>query len=222
MFIGLHVDRDLAYGLDGVGVEDESLLMAQLADLGDRLDHADLVVGEHDADQDGLVVDGRLELVHGDEAVGLGLQVGDAVALLLKLLAGVEHGLVLGGLGDDVVAALLVHLGDALDGEVVGLGGAGGEDDLLGGGSDELGDLLAGCFYGLFSLPAEGVVAAGGVAELGAKVGHHGLEDARIEGRGGVVVHVDGKVDALRQWCLALSHDHVYADAAHFVAHCCS
>ena len=49
----------------------------------------------------------------------------------------------LGGLGDDVVAALAVHLGYALDGEVVGLGGSGGEDDLFGGGSDELGDLLA-------------------------------------------------------------------------------
>jgi hypothetical protein len=51
---------------------------------------------------------------------------------------------VLGDLGDDVVAALAVHLGDALDGEVVGFGGAGGEDDLLGGAADELGDLLAG------------------------------------------------------------------------------
>jgi hypothetical protein len=50
---------------------------------------------------------------------------------------------VLGDLGDDVVAALAVHLGDALDGQVVALGGAGGEDDLLGGGADQLGNLLA-------------------------------------------------------------------------------
>ena len=90
-------------------------------------------------DEDGLVGafgdDGALELVEVDEAVGLHGQIGDVVALLLELLAGVEDGLVLGDLGDDVVAALAVHLGDALDGEVVGLGGAGGEDDLLGGGS---------------------------------------------------------------------------------------
>ena len=79
------------------------------------------------------------------------------------------------------------------------LGGAGGEDDLLGGGADELGDLLAGLLDGLLGLPAEGVVAAGGVAELGAEVGHHGFEDARVHRRGGVVVHVDGQVDALGQ-----------------------
>ena len=33
MFIGLHVDRDLADGLDGVGVEEDALLVADLADL---------------------------------------------------------------------------------------------------------------------------------------------------------------------------------------------
>ena len=117
--------------------------------------------------------------------------------MLLQLLAGIEDGLVLGDLGDDVVAALAVHLGDALDGEVVALGGAGGEDDLLGGGADELGDLLAGDLDGLLRLPAELVVAAGGVAELAGEVGHHGLEHAGIERRGGVVIHVEGKVDAL-------------------------
>ena len=103
----------------------------------DGLDDADFVVGVHDGDEDGLVGafgdDGALEVVEVDEAVGLDGQVGDDVAHLLELLAGVEDGLVLGDLGDDVVAALAVHLGDALDGEVVGLGGAGGEDDLLGG-----------------------------------------------------------------------------------------
>ena len=45
----VHVDRDLAHGLHGVGVEEDALLVAELADLRDRLDHADLVVREHDA-----------------------------------------------------------------------------------------------------------------------------------------------------------------------------
>ncbi len=143
-----------------------------------------------------FVVDGALEVFDVDQAVGLHGQVGDAVAILLELLAGVEHGLVLGDLGDDVVAALAVHLGDALDGEVVGLGGAGGEDDLLGGGADQFGDLLAGFLDGLFGFPAEGVVAAGGVAEDAGEVRHHGLEHARVERRGRVVVHVDRQLHA--------------------------
>ncbi len=152
----------------------------------------------HDADEDGLVVDGALEVFDVDEAVGLHGQIGDAVAGFFEALAGVEDGLVLGDLGDDVVAALTVHLGDALDGEVVGLGGAGGEDDLLRGRADELGDLLAGLFDGGFGFPSKGVVAAGGVAEDSGEVGHHGFEHARIERRGGVVIHVDGQVDACR------------------------
>ena len=57
--------------------------------------------------------------------------------------------------------------------------------------ADELGDLLAGLLDGGFRLPAERVVAAGGVAELAGEVRHHRFEDAGIERRGGVVVHVD-------------------------------
>ena len=195
--VGDDVDGDLADGLDGVAVEEHALLVAELADLLHGLDDADLVVCVHDADENGLVVHGALEVFDVDEAVGLDREVGDAVALLLKLLAGVERGLVLGDLGDDVVAALLVHLGDALDGEVGGFGGSGGEDDLLGGSTDELGDLLAGLLDALLGFPAEGVVAAGGVAEDAGEVGHHGLKHARVERGGGVVVHVDGQVDAL-------------------------
>ena len=52
----MHVDGNLADGLHGVGVEEDALLVAELADLGDGLDDADLVVGVHDADEDGLVV----------------------------------------------------------------------------------------------------------------------------------------------------------------------
>ena len=173
-----------------------------LADLADGLEHADLVVGGHDGDQDGLVVDGPLQVFEIDEAVGLHRQVGDAVAVLLQALAGVQHGLVLGDLGDDVVAALAVHLRNALDGQVVALRGAGGKDDLLGAGADQLGDLLARGLHGLLGLPAEGVVAAGGVAEHGGEVGHHRLQHPRIERSGGVIVHVDGQLDARRYFHL--------------------
>ncbi len=193
----VHIDRNLADRLRRVGVEDHAALATELADLGDGLQHADLVVGGHDRDQDGLVVHGALQVVEIDQAVFLHRQVGDAVAVLLQALAGVEHGLVLGDRGDDVIALLAVHLGDALDGEVVALGGAGGEDDFFRGRADQLGDALARRFHAFFGRPSERVIAAGGVAELLHEVGQHLFQHPRIHGGGGVVVHVDGQLHAL-------------------------
>ena len=73
--------------------------------------------------------------------------------------------------GDDVVALVLVELGDSLEREVVGLGRAGGEDDfLLTLGADELGDLLARVAHRFLGGPAEGVAAARRVAELAVEV----------------------------------------------------
>ena len=92
---------------------------------------------------------------------------------------------------DEVVALIAVHRGDALEGEVVALGGAAGEDDLLGDGADEAGDLLAGLLDGLLGLPAEGVIPAGGVAVVLGEARQHRLQHARIDARRGVVVHVD-------------------------------
>ena len=121
----------------------------------ERLHHADFVVRGHDRNQDRLVVHGALQFVEIDETIFLHRQVSNAVAVLLKALAGIEHGLVLGDRGDDVVALLAVHLGDAFDGEVVALGSAGGEDDFFRGGADQLGDALASCLHAFFAGPAE-------------------------------------------------------------------
>jgi hypothetical protein len=73
--------------------------------------------------------------------LGVDVHVGDFEALGFEPLARVEDGLVLGGAGDDVLALLGIHLGHALDREVVALGRAGRPDDLLGGGADQLRDL---------------------------------------------------------------------------------
>ena len=148
MFIAFTSTGNLADRLHRIGVEDHVAFVTELADLGDRLHNADLVVREHDGDQDGLVVHRALQVFEVDQTVCLYRQIGDAIAVFLQALAGIEHRLVLGDLGDDVIAALPVHLGDALDGEIVALGRAGGKDDLLGGGADQLGYLFARLFDG--------------------------------------------------------------------------
>ena len=188
----LHVEGHLADGLDGVGVEEHFLLFGDLPDFLNRLQHADFVVGVHDGDEDGLVGDSSAQLVQINQAFFAHRQVGDLAAVLLQPLAGVEHGFVLGDGGYDVVAFLAVHLGHALDGQVVGLSGAGGEDDLLRSGVDEGGDLLAGGVNPLLGLPAEAVVAAGGVAELVGEVRQHRLQHPRVHRGGSVVIHING------------------------------
>ncbi len=147
------------------------------------------------ADEDRLVGDRGAQIVEADQAVLLHRQIGDPVAVLLEALARVDHRLVLGDARDDVIALLAVHLGDALDREVVRLGRAAGEDDFLGVRADQIGHLLARLVDRLFGLPAERMVAARRVAEVLGEVRQHRLDHARIDRRRGVIVHVDRKLD---------------------------
>ena len=193
----VHVDWNLANRLHAVGVEEHAALATDLANFPPRLQDADFIVCGHDRDQDRLVVDRALQIFQIHQTIFLHRQISHAVAILLKPLAGVEHRLVFGHGGDDVVAFLAVHLGDALDRQVVALRRTRGKDDLLRGRADQFGDLLASLFHGFFRCPSKGMVPARGVAELFHEIGQHGLEHTRIHGGGGMVVHVDGQLDAV-------------------------
>ena len=132
------------------------------------------------------------ELVQVDQAVRLHRQVGDLEALELQVAAAVEHALVLGDAGDDVVLLVLVEAGDALDRQVVRFGGAGGEDDLLLVGADDVRDLGA-----RRSRPPPRpsqpyvVVARVRVAEPLGEIRQHRLDHARIARRRRLVVEID-------------------------------
>src|SRR6185312_8010773 len=186
------VDRNLTDRLYAVGVEQDALLAANLPDFGNGLDDADLVVAVHDGHENRFIGDRFPQHVEVDESVAFDGQVGDAVAVLLELLAGVEDRFVFRYRRDNVIPFFGVHLGDALDREIVGFGRAGGEDDFAGGGADEVGDLFAGLVHGLFGDPAELVIAAGGIAEVLREVGQHGVENARVHRRRRVVVEING------------------------------
>ena len=102
----LDVEVDVRRGLDRVDVEDDALARPDPGgDLGDRLDRADLVVGEHDRDQDRLVVERRLELVGIDPAVAVDRQLDDLEAELLEVAQRVADRVVLDRRGHDPVAA---------------------------------------------------------------------------------------------------------------------
>ena len=80
--------------------------------------------------------------------------------------------------------------GDGAEGEVVGFGAAAGEDDLVRLRAEYFGDGAAGGVEALAGFAGLGVDAAG-VAPGAGEVGQHGVDDARIDGRGGGVIEVD-------------------------------
>ena len=159
-------------------------------DLGDRLDRADLVVGEHDRDQDRLVVERRLELVGVDPAVAVDRQLDDLEAELLEVAQGVADGVMLDRRGHDPVAAALAGPGRALEREVVRLGAAGREDDLAGLGVESRRDALVGIVEGR---PRDAPVGVGRarVAERLGQERQHRVEDLAPERRRGRVIEVD-------------------------------
>src|SRR6266704_2979355 len=194
----LQVDRDLARGLHCVTVEDDALRAADLADLGDRLDHADLVVHHHHRRENGVGAQRRLELLQIEQPVLLRVEVGRFETLALELAHGVEHRLVLGLHRDDVLALALVEIRRALDGEVVAFGRTRGPDDLLGIGIEERRGVPARLFHRLLRLPAERVRAARRVAELLGEEGNHLLRHARVDRRGRGIVEVDREFHCAR------------------------
>ena len=184
----LQVDLDLAGGLGRIDVEEDLALTQHLADGGNVLDDADLVVDVHDRDQDGVRPDGGLQVLQVDQAVFLHIQQRHLEALALQLAHGVERGLVLGLDGDEVATALLVEVGGTLEREVDRLGGTRGPDQLARITVDQRRDFGTRFLHGLLGLPAIGVAARGGVAEEFAEIGNHLFRDPGINrGRGGII-----------------------------------
>ena len=96
----------------------------------------------------------------------------------------------LDGRGDHLAAPLL-RLERRENGRGVGLGSARCEDDLrLVLGPEKFGNLAARLLDRLADLVAEAVHRRG-IAELLGEERQHGLDDRRVDHRGGVVVHVD-------------------------------
>ncbi len=133
----MDVEGELSHPLGGVSVEENLPLLTDAADLCQRLNDSDLPVGQSDADQDGSIGDGPFDLCRADSTVGIDRQYCHAFSLSLQLATHVQDGRVFGRYGDDVVAFLAIGFNDALERQIVALGGAACEDKLIGVGSDE-------------------------------------------------------------------------------------
>ena len=150
----LHVQGNLSDRLGGVRVKEDPALFADRPDLPKGLKRPDLVVGGHDRDQDSPVRDRLQDLLRGHPAVTVHRQAGDPASATLQGFADIQDGFVLRVLGDDVVPAFPVELGDARERQVVRFGGPAGEDDLPGGRADQARHLPARPVHGLLRRPA--------------------------------------------------------------------
>ena len=127
----IHIDGNLAIGLDGIRMEEHARLPGDFADFGHGLYRAVLVVGKHDADEDGIRPDGGLQLVQRNSAVFIHVEIRYLKAMLLQILAGMQHGVMLDFARDDMFPLFGICLGRGLDGPVIRFAAAGREVDFL-------------------------------------------------------------------------------------------
>ena len=168
------------------------------ADLFDGLQRAQFVVGVHHGDEHGLGPQRAAHLFRIHDAVAADRQIGDVRAALARTtrqrLAGVQHGRVFDGAGDDVAgrsagcaaAAPAMPQIAALSDSVPPLV----KTISAGLRADERGHLLAGALDRAARALAEAVHGAG-VAVLGGEIRKHLREDGRVHRRRGVVVKID-------------------------------
>ncbi len=124
------IDRQLAGGLHRIGMKQRAALVRHRGELGDWLHGADLVVGVHDRHERRVVGDRFAQAIHRHDAADIHRQQRDLPAALGHRPHGVQHRLVLDSARNQVLSSRRLHgLGRAADGDVVGLGAAGGKDD---------------------------------------------------------------------------------------------
>ena len=84
---GLNIHRDLACGLDAVGVKECAAGVGQGRQFRQGLDGAGFVIGQHDAHETGAGAERLFQVAYAHPAVFIHRQVGNRKALLFQPLA---------------------------------------------------------------------------------------------------------------------------------------
>ena len=153
-------------------------------------DAAGLVVHQHHGYQHCVVPQGARHLFHSDMAGAVRLQVRDLVPLLCQPAARLQHGAVLHGGGDDVLAGVASLPDGGLYGPVVRFRAAGGEIQALRRAVQRPGDHGAPALHGLFHLLPRGILG-GGIAEVMGQHIVHGVSHSGGYRRGGGIIQID-------------------------------
>ena len=185
----VHRKGHLAQCLHRVGVHQGAAFVGRGGNVGDGLQRADLVVGQHDGNQNRLVRQAVAHRLRVHDAAFVHRHVGNFVTLPFEGAAGVQDGRMLDLRRDQVAPAFPVCLRHPLDNGVVGLGAAAAEDDRRGGRAQHFRHRVAGVVDGHARPPAVPVHTRR-VAERLALKRQHRIQYLREHRRRGVVVHV--------------------------------
>ena len=96
----LEVDGNFSGGLDGIGVEVDVGFGGNVADFGEGLNHAELIVGLHHGDENGLGAKSMAKIAEIDETITIDGKIRDGDTLCFECLASIEDGFMLDGGGD--------------------------------------------------------------------------------------------------------------------------
>ncbi len=156
------------------------------------MDDAGFVVGAHQRDQSGVGTETSAQFVQVDLALRVDGQIRHLPAVALQPSVRIENGAVLGPARDQVATARVgVPMGDALDGEVGGLGRPARPDQSARIAADQVRHVTARRFDRFGCGPAPRVRLTRRVTELIGEVGQHRRQHVWVDGRRGVVVEVD-------------------------------
>src|SRR5512136_787130 len=115
----VHIDGDVPNRLDGIGMEGYVVFMGDGPELPHGFDGSDLVVREHDGDEDGILPHGGLEVGRVHETILVNGEIGDLKSFLLKPVTGVKDCVVLDLARDNVFSLLPVREGNPIERPVI-------------------------------------------------------------------------------------------------------
>ncbi len=187
----LHGGGDFPRRLGGVGVKKNTALPGHLRDLFNGLNRSHLVIGVHDRDEDRLRRQDLFERFQVDQPRPVHGNGAHSESHGLKMPADLCDGRMLDGGGDNMAPVIPPGESGALDGMVVGFRSAAGENNFDGIAIEKIGRLAPGLFDGLSGFDAVSM-GTGRISKVIGEERPHGLVDVRIDGRGGVVIQVDG------------------------------
>ena len=140
-------------------------LLQKLREFRHREHAAGLIVHQHHADHRRILTQGVRHLLCGDVAGLVGLKIRHLVPLLLQCPAGLQHGAVLHGGGDDMLTRMAILPQGGLNGPVVALGAAGGKVQFFRLAAHRTGDSGPIALHHPLGLLSHGILG-GGIAEL--------------------------------------------------------